>query len=225
MFYCGAGISNNHNLLLTLKFVSLLFVERPIKHRKGSSAHSCSDSKSTSSSISTNAIKLIVEKLRTRGTRESTQQTYHSVWRQFNEFFIQLDEKPNNWEDRLVLFVGFLIEQKKKSSTIKSYISAIKNVLRDDGIHISENRYLLQSLTKACKLQNDRVRTRLPIHKDLLNLLVKRVIKIHEDEGQSYLATLYGVMFAAAYYGLLRVGEITMGTHCVLAKDVHIADN
>ena len=36
---------------------------------------------------------------------------------------------------------------------------------------------------------------------------------------------MYLSMFAAAYYGLLRVGELTTGTHPVRALDVHIADN
>ena len=43
--------------------------------------------------------------------------------------------------------------------------------------------------------------------------------------GQLFLMKLYRALFAAAYYGLLRVGEITMGTHPILSADVHIAMN
>ena len=32
-------------------------------------------------------------------------------------------------------------------------------------------------------------------------------------------------MFATAYYGMLRVGEISSGDHPILARDVHIAKN
>ena len=42
---------------------------------------------------------------------------------------------------------------------------------------------------------------------------------------QPYLRSLYRAMFTSAYYGLLRVGEVTSGDHPILAKDVHIGEN
>ena len=36
---------------------------------------------------------------------------------------------------------------------------------------------------------------------------------------------MYRALFTSAYFGLLRVGEITKGDHLVLAKDVHVAQN
>ena len=77
---------------------------------------------------------------------------YYTVWRQFNQFFLRLDVRPGNWEERLTLFVGHLIQQDLKSNTIKSYISAIKSVLRDDRVILNTDQYLLASLTKAWTL-------------------------------------------------------------------------
>ena len=134
-----------------------------------------SSSSSTSSRLSTAVIQQIMDKLKNESNRNSTKKNYHCVWRHFNEFFIKLDVKPRNWEDRLTLFVGHPIEDQKKSSTIKSYISAIKYVLREDRITINENKSLLNLLTKACHYINDRVRTRLPIHKDLLHALLLQI--------------------------------------------------
>ena len=95
----------------------------------------------------------------------------------------------------------------------------------DDGIKLNENKYLLTSLTKACKLVNDRVYTRLPIQKGLLKLLVKQA-KIHyRNIGQPYLSILYQALFVTAYFGLLRIGELTRSEHVILAKDVHIGEN
>ena len=99
-----------------------------------------SSSRSTSSTISTQAVLQVVEKLKLQHHQDSTRKSYYSTWRQFNEFFIKLDEKPDNWEDRLILFVGYLVEDNKKSSTIKSYVSAIKPVLREDGIVMNERQ-------------------------------------------------------------------------------------
>ena len=60
---------------------------------------------------------------------------------------------------------------------MKSYVSAIKSVLADEGITINENRYLVSSLTKACKLRNDVLQTRLPIRKGLLAMPIMEMKK------------------------------------------------
>ena len=62
-----------------------------------------------SSTISTVAIENLMDQLKRKWVRESTQKNYCTVWRLFNKFIVQLDRKPNNWEERLVLFVGYLI--------------------------------------------------------------------------------------------------------------------
>ena len=88
---------------------------------------------------------------------------YYGVWKTFNKFFTHLDIKPNNWEDRLTLFIAYLIETKKESSTIKSYVSAIKAVLLDIKVELNGDRVLLAALTKACKIKNDQIKAKLPI--------------------------------------------------------------
>ena len=84
-----------------------------------------------------------------------------------------------SWEDRITLFVGYLIQEGKQSSTVKSYVSAIKTVFRDDGFKIQEDKYLISSLTKACCLINDQFRTRLPIQKGMLVVLLEKVEEIY----------------------------------------------
>ena len=166
-----------------------------------------------------------MEKLRFDDIRQSTKTNYYSVWRTFNQFFIKLDVKPSSWEDRLVLFVGHLIQENKNSQTIRSYVSAIKKVLRNDGVTLDEDTYLINALTRACKLHNDRVLTRFPIQKGLLRVLLHKTESFFEGKHQSYLATLYTSMFATAYYGLFRVGEITESEHNISVTDVHIGQN
>ena len=184
---------------------------------------SSKDTFSSSSSISTNAIEQVIENLRGKRHRASTKRNYYCIWRKFNEFFIKLDKKPRQWEDRLTLFVRYLIQEKLKSQTIKSYISAIKAVLMEDGVELNENKYLLTSLTKACKYTNDIIRTRLPIQKNLLRLILDKT----EDHFayQHYLTLLYKAVWVLAYYGMLRISEIATGEHPILASDVHISEN
>ena len=79
--------------------------------------------------------------------RDSTRQTYYRIWKQFNQFFLRLDQKPDTWEECLILFTGFLVEAKHKSSTVKTYVSAIRGVLMEVGVKLKENRFLINSLT------------------------------------------------------------------------------
>ena len=165
--------------------------------------------------------------LKNSSHRESTKKMYYQVWKQFNKFRIRLDKRPKNWEQCIVLFVGYLINEKKQSSTIKSYLSGIRAILKIDGVKLKEDQFLITSLTKACKLKNDKIRTRKPIGKRLLTVIVNQVKKHYEGEGnnqQPYLSLLYRTIFTVAYYGLFRVGEVTSGSHPILARDVFISD-
>ena len=145
------------------------------------------------------------------------------MWKCFNEFFVKLDEKPKTWEDRLILFVGYLIDKNRKSTTIKSYVSAIKAVLMGDGVELCENKYLISSLTRACRLKNDTVRKRFPIQKGLLAILLVNVEKLYPN--QPYLMILYQCIFSTAYFGLFRIGELAESPHAIKARDVYIAQN
>ena len=42
---------------------------------------------------------------------------------------------------------------------------------------------------------------------------------------QPYLLALYKAMYVTAYYGLFRVGELTLSEHVVKAVDVHQGKN
>ena len=144
-----------------LNIVIVLFT---VKHRSKNSKSS-----SSKSTISTASIQNVIDRLRYQRVRSSTKRNYQSVWKNFNEFYIRLDDKPKRWEDRITLFVGYLIHQKKaKSQTIRSYLSAIRATLKNENIKLNEDLFLLNSLTRACKLQNDSYRLRLPIQKPLL---------------------------------------------------------
>ena len=167
----------------------------------------------------------IVESLMLKQHRDSTSKNYLNIWRQFNKFVIKLDVKPELWEDRATLFVGYLIEKGMQSTTVKSYISAIKKTLIMDGYDWNDKLVLVRSLAKACRLVNDTVRTRFPIHYGLLEMILFEVHINFNSRNQPYLSIMYKTLFAVCYYGLRRVGEVTESQHVLKAKDVHIAQN
>ena len=102
---------------------------------------------SSISTISSSAIRDIVDHLKLERHRESTRKNYYSIWKIFSQFFLKLDCRPDTWEDRIILFVGYLIINNKKSNTIRSYVSAIKSILIDEGHEITEDKVLLAALT------------------------------------------------------------------------------
>ena len=178
-------------------------------------------SSSTSSRISSKHMQLIIDKLLGQTTRNSTTNNYLSIWRQFNKFVINLDKKPKLWEERVMLFIGYKIDQGMQSSSVKSYISAIKKMLVDDGYPWDDQKVLVASLTKACKLVNDRVRTQLPIQCSLLELILFEVQRVYNN--QFYLRLMYQALFAISYYGMMRVSEVTASDHVIKAKNVQKA--
>ena len=155
--------------------------------------------------------------------RESTKENYLGIWRKFNEFFIKLDAKPDEWEDRITLFIGYLIKKKLKSTTIKSYVCAIKSTLTSLGIKLNEDKTLLTALTNACKIKNDRIRTKFPLHKDMVYLIIKQLDR--QFSTQPYLRSLYKAIFSMGYYGLLRIGEMVLSPHTIKVTDVYNGGN
>ena len=168
-------------------------------------------------------MRLILEKLKRAKYRNSTANNYLAVWRKFNDFVQRLDIRPKSWEDRACLYGAFLIDKGIQSSTLKSYMSAIKHTLLDNGYKWNDDLVLLNTMTKACKVMNNRITTRFPIHKNLLETIVFELHRLLRQ--QPFLLCMYKAWFLIAYYGLFRVGELAFGTHYVRACDVHIAKN
>ena len=145
--------------------MSLYFI--PDTKSKSSSASS-----TTSSHISSQHIEQVIESLCNKQTRESTTRNYLAIWRQFIKFLIQLGRKPDTWEHRVALYCGHLVEKGNQSSSIQCYISAIKAILKTDGYTWCDGKVALNIITHGCRLQNDRVKTRLPIHMKLLEMIL-----------------------------------------------------
>ena len=141
------------------------------------------------------------------------------------EFFLRLDYKLIAWEERLTLFTGHMIENGLQSATIKSYLLAVRGILAMEGISIEQNSFVLTSLIRTSKIINDQLRVRLPIHKDLLKLILNKLKAQAFEMGQIYQNGLFAALFAAAYYGLFRIGEITKGDPVILAVNVHVGIN
>ena len=110
-----------------------------------------------------------------------------------------------------------------QSSTIRSYISAIKHLLVADKCEWDDRKVLLSAITQACKLKNDRLRTCLPIQSGLLETLLFELNRLYSK--QPYLVIMYRALFILAYYGMFRIGKVTKGDHTLQAQNVNIGTN
>ena len=96
--------------------------------------------------------------------RSTTIRNYLTIWRLFNKFLIKLDKRPKTWEARTAMFCAYMIDKgTTQSSTVKSFVSAIKNMVKLVGYKWNDQIVSLTSLTKACKLNNDRIMYKIPI--------------------------------------------------------------
>ena len=133
------------------------------------------------STISSSVVAAIMERLKFERNQSSTRRNYHTIWKIFSDFYLRLDVKPDNWEDRIVLFAAYLINKNRKAATVKSYVSAIKSVLREDNFTISDDRFLLNSLIKACRYRNNQARLHFSIQKPLLLTILRQIRSIYLD--------------------------------------------
>ena len=152
---------------------------------------------------------MAIEKSKANHFRESTKKNYYAIWKVFNKFFLRLDVKPDNWEDRLVLFAGFLANEHKRPTTIKSYVSAIKAILQVGGLEINEDRFLLSSITKACSYKDQCPRMHLPIHKTLLKAILAQIDVMYDT--QFYLRKLLWQCFQWLILGYSEWAKLPLG--------------
>ena len=118
------------------------------------------------------------------------------------------------------------MEQGVQSATLKSYFSAIKYILKQDGYEWNDKQVILDSLVKSCKIKNDQVKVRLPIKRALLEMLLGEIGRwFGMQNPQPYLEKMYKAMFCLAYYGMMRVGELTLSPHTLKAGHIHVGNN
>lgn len=127
---------------------------------------------------------------------------------------------------RVALFIAYMHKKRYEKDTIRVYISGIKYILRNIlHVDVDDNSFKFTALVKAARYKNNKVALRMPIKLNLLNRILDEIEHLPKLlENQPYLVALYRAMYVSAYYGLLRIGEMT-GKHAVQAKNMHIAKN
>ena len=122
----------------------------------------------------------------------------------------------------LATFISYLSCNGFASATIVSYTSAIGYAHRMAGTHDPTGSYLIQKLLAGVTRLSPSQDTRLPITGIVLNMLINTLPSAISNQ---YNATLLRAMFAVAYFGLMRTGEITSTSYArasVLLQDLSL---
>ncbi len=144
------------------------------------------------------------------GVARSTISSYDSKWQKFVFFVSRLDRHVAGWEDRIIYYVVHLTNQGYAPSTVRSHLSAIRFKLKTDGQKLEENHFVLKLLLKLCLKSYVAHKAKLPVTQVIFEAIMAAEAK------------LFRAIFAAAYYGLFRVGEVTASPHNLLRQHVGI---
>lgn len=224
----------NINFITGFKGNKRLYGELPPNQRlSGLNNRSSTPSISTRSTTDQGEMKYSYQQYRrikhfikTFKLRSSTRKSYKKMWNRFNKFISQFDIIPPKWEDRIIVWATHLADNRRKSATIRSYISAIRYCLGLDGITIKHENCELAAIIQAAKQENDRLYIRLPIQRHLIQLML-RFIDSHyiKGSGQIYQGYWLKAIFSMAYHGMMRISELAEGPHAVRAQDIIHAKN
>lgn len=167
--------------------------------------------------------RVIVERNMQKDVGPASKDSYHGIFRNFIDFLNIFNTVPERWEDKIVLYTTFLADNIYEEATIRSYLSAIRHELKQDGVILHEDRCKLEAIIRSSRYKNKGKRDRQGISQQMLHHLLDQVDYKYHD--QQYLKHLYKAMFVLGYYCLLRVSELTSGKHPILAKNVTAAKN
>ncbi len=134
--------------------------------------------------------------------------SYRKSVEKFIEFRIQfaLDRIWPIPEAHILLFISFLSKNGYAPSTINSYMAALSFVHKVNGWQNSTETFLVKKLKEGCRRNKRKSDGRLPITPELLGHLAKVLPSICKS---LYEAQLFKAAFLLAFFGFLRVGEIS----------------
>ena len=152
----------------------------------------------------------IINFLTRSSLQKSSLPTYKRAWNLFTEFHsiilqtacYALPISPAT----LALFIAFLFEREYASSTVNTYVSAIGYSHRLLAVADPTKVFFILQMLKGYSKQVRRLDSRLPITLPILNRLLQAVSR---TAGSPYQICQFKAMSSLAFFGFLRIGEIT----------------
>ena len=151
---------------------------------------------------------------------KSTHQVYHRAWALFHQAMSELNIPFRGSQDlplpvtKIIIYVGYLNCQNLSPSTILSYVSAIGYAHKFKGVPNPTTHTSVQKLLAAAHKFKPSVDARLPI---TIVILIELVQTLQTIVSNPYHRLLLQAMYVIAFFGLMRVGEITSTKSGVVA--------
>ena len=117
---------------------------------------------------------------------------------------------------KLALFIAFLFEREYASSTVNTYVSTIGYSHRLLGVADPTKVFFILQILKGYSKQVRCLDSRLPITLPILNRLLQALSR---TAGSPYQICQFKAMCSLAFFGFLRIGEITATSKLVKVHD------
>jgi len=126
--------------------------------------------------------------------------------------------------DTIVQFIAYLSLKGLSANTAKSYLLAIGYKCKMSGFSDVNQNFIVQKVLEGMKRLNMKADTRLPITENILSSII---LRLPGSCRNAYETKLFKAAFTLAFWGLFRVGEITVSkgndiNHVISANDVHV---
>ena len=162
---------------------------------------------------------------------DSTTQVYKRAWVLFqhclvvtNQNRVKVEDLPLSFQTVLV-FLTYLRIRGFAPATITTYVSAIGYIHKINGFEDPTSRFIVQKTLASINRLYSSSDSRLPITQFILFRLLQAMDKVIT---LPYHIALIRAMLAVAFYGLLRIGEISRqknGVVCINLNQVKIFDD
>lgn len=146
----------------------------------------------------------------------SSKQLYQRSWALYEECYHIITESNNSQlilplsTNHIAVFVAFLHDQGYAPSSIVSYVSAIAFVHKLLGYSDPTSASIVQKLIAGATKVYAPKPSRLPI---TILILHRIILGIDEIIPVHYHKLLLKAMFTTSFFGLMRIGEVTMSKH------------
>ena len=157
-------------------------------------------------------LKLLLDK----ALKSNTQRTYSSAQKRFLKFCIMYDLTPcPATEQTLLYFVSYLFSDGLKGSSIRCYLSAVRNLhIANDIQYIGVTPKLQMALKGACVLSAPPRRMK-PINFAMLSKMIQ-LLKGRSD------SSMLSAALSLGFFGCLRSGEFCLPDAGVFDPTIHL---
>ena len=192
-------------------------VEAPVVSIPNTGTRGRRISNQNTNTICRDDIQFEIDRLLRASTAESTQETYDRGLTLFATFRSEF-QLQSSWPpplDQVVQFVAYMSVKGLAWSTARTYLMGIAFKCKVSGGLDVTQHFLVKKLIEGFRRSTHEKDTRLPISITLLKQLLAILPAICRD---NYEAKMFSAAFTLAFFGFLRVGEITV---CSLKKIGH----